>query len=430
MALRQLISSHLATRYHARRPGWILEHADTPTAVRQARVSRCPVRRSRSESAKVGFPRSPAVVDQPARVVSPGAPTCRAMQRTTRPDLISDSIPRGLLYLAVPTWASHFLETSYNVVNGIWVGRVGTDSLAALNASAFFVWLVYSQLATVSTGASALVANAVGAGRRDQAERVAVQALSLALAMGTLLAFLGLALRHAVLELMGLEPGVVALGGAYLGIIFVIIPAMAIDECASAVLRGYGDTRTPTLVWSGVLLINIALAPLLVMGAGPVPAMGVRGAAMATAVGMSCGVLAYAALLGFGRLPFRIRLADFGAEHMRDVLRVGFPTSFSSVVFCLVYMGLTRVISEFGTEAVAAVGIGHRVESLSYMTCLALSIATITMVGQNKGAGRLDRAERSAWTAVGFGVAVTAVITLVMTVFSVPLARVFSDDPA
>lgn len=346
-------------------------------------------------------------------------------------DLTRISIPRGVLLLALPTWASHFLETSYHVVNGVWVGQVGTDALAAMNASAFFIWLVYSQLGVVSTGTAAVVANLVGAGRRDQAQRAAAQALQLALGIGMVLMLLGLVVKRPVLQAMGLAPDVVEQGSAYLLVLFLVIPAMALDETLASILRGYGDTRTPTLVWAGVLTVNIALLPVLVLGTASWPGLGVVGAGLATAVGMCCGVAAYAVLHGLGRLPFRFRLSEARSQdHARDILRVGLPTSTSAVVFCLVYMILTRVLSEFGTPAVAAVGIGHRVESLSYMTCLAFSTAAITMVGQNKGAGRLDRAERSAWTAVAFASLVTGTLTVVMMTFPTPLARVFTSDPA
>lgn len=339
-------------------------------------------------------------------------------------------VARGVLSLALPVFASLFLETSYNVVNGIWVGRVGTDALAAINASAFFVWLVYSQLGVVSTGTASLVANCVGADRRQDARRVAAQAVLLALFVALVLSVVGFWAHPAVLRAMGLEPGVVAQGSAYLRLIFLALPMIAIDEVAAAILRGYGDTRTPTRVWAGVLLVNIALVPIFVLGYGIVPAMGIKGAGVSTGIAMSCGVVAYVLLLARGRLPFRFEKGDFGRrDFMRDILRIGFPTSFSSVIFCLVYMGLTRIISDFGTAAVAAVGIGHRVESLSYVTCLSFSMAAITMVGQNKGAGRIDRAERSAWTATGIACGLTLCYSIVMFALSVPLARVFTDDP-
>lgn len=347
-----------------------------------------------------------------------------------KPDLTRVPIVRGVLSLALPVAASQFLETSYNVVNGIWVGHAGTEALAAINAAAFFVWLIYSQLGVVSTGTAAVVANCVGARRRDQAEEVANQALVLALASAVLLCVLGLVSHVRVLEWMGLTPGVVAQGSLYLRVIFLILPAIAFDEVMAAILRGYGDARTPTVVWGGVLIVNIALLPVFVEGCGPVPALGIVGAGISTAIAMTLGVAVYLVLLARGRLPFRLKRGAFVRfEFMRDVLRIGFPTSFSSVVFCLVYMGLTRIISDFGTPAVAAVGIGHRVESVAYMTCLAFSLAAITMVGQNKGAGHLDRARRSAWVATGLASLVSVGMSVVMVVFPVSLAGLFSRDP-
>lgn len=347
------------------------------------------------------------------------------------PDLTRGPLVWGLLFLAIPTWGAHFLETAYNIVNGIFVGRVGTESLAAVNASAFFMWLAWSQLNTVSTGTASVVANCVGAGQRDRAERAVSQGVLLGLCLGLLMLAIGLLVRGSVLRAMGLEPAVVALGVRYLGILFTVVPLMAFAAVLGAAMRGYGDARTPTLVDAIVLLMNICLAPILVLGLWGAPRLGVAGAAIATVTSATCGCLILGTLLAVGRLPFHLhRRHAFSTEFMPDILRIGFPTSFSSVIFCLVYMGLTRVIAEFGTQAVAAVGIGHRVESLSFMTCLAFSIAAITMVGQNKGAGELQRAERSAWLAVGLATVVTAVMTVVMVSFPQVLARVFIDDPA
>ena len=332
--------------------------------------------------------------------------------------------------LAIPVFASQFLETSYHFVNGIWVGRVGLTALAALNASAFFVWLVYSQMQVVSTGTASLVANRVGAGRPDEARRVAAQALLLGVIVAIALGAVGLVLHRPVLAAMGLEPDVVDLGSAYLQVLFLILPMMAVDEVMAAVLRGFGDTVTPTVVWSGVLLLNIVLLPVFVSGTGNVVApLGIVGAGLATGVAQTAGMGAYLALAALGRLPFRLHSHEMvRREYARDILRIGFPTSFNAAIFSLVYMGLTRVISGFGTSAVAAVGIGHRVESLSYMTCLAFSIAALTLVGQNKGARHLARAEQCAWWAAAMAALLSLGYSVLMIVEGGWLARLFTND--
>lgn len=335
-----------------------------------------------------------------------------------------------MLALAIPVFASQLLEMSYHFVNGIWVGRAGLDALAALNAAAFFVWLVYSQMQVVSTGTASLVANRVGAGRREEARRVASQALTLGVVVAVLLGACGLLAHRPVLQAMGLSPSVVELGSAYLQVVFLILPMMALDEVMAASLRGFGDTVTPTVVWGGVLVLNIALLPICVSGYGGWTApLGIVGAGLATGIAMSGGVIAYLALAAMGRLPFQISAEGLlRRDFVPDILRIGFPTSFSAAIFSIVYMGLTRVISGFGTEAVAAVGIGHRVESLSYMTSMAFSLAALTMVGQNKGAGLLARASRCAWWAAGLAAALSLAFTAVMLAASVPLARLFADD--
>lgn len=310
------------------------------------------------------------------------------------------------------------------------MGRLGVEALAALNASSFFVWLIQAQLMVVSIGTASVIADEVGAQRTGAIDRTATQALVFALCFSALLCLIGQAIHRPVLIAMGLEPGVVEQGSAYLRIIFLILPLMAVDQVMGAVYRGCGDTVTPTLVWSGVVLANLAFLPVLVGGwGGFVSPLGVAGAALSTALAMALGLLAYLALYARGRFPARLA---WGAlrhlDNVREVVRIGLPTSFNASVFCLVYMGLTRVLGLFGTPAVAAVGIGHRVESICYLVSVSLATATVTLVGQSKGAGDLDRAARCAWGAVGFAVAFSFVWSLGMIFFCVPLAQLFSRD--
>lgn len=333
--------------------------------------------------------------------------------------------------MAIPIFASQILETSYHFIDGIWVGRTGLDALAALNAAAFFVWLVYSQMQVVSTGTASLVANWVGAGRPDEARRAAAQALTLGVVVAVVFGACGLLVHRPVLKAMGLEPRVVSLGSVYLQVLFLTLPVMTVGEVMAAILRGFGDTVTPTVVWAGVIVINISLLPFCVSGYGGwLPPLGILGAGLATGFAMSGGVVAYLALATTGRLPFRITVEGLlRRDFVPDILRIGLPTSFSAAIFSVVYMGLTRVISGFGTEAVAAVGIGHRVESISYVTSMAFSLAALTMVGQNKGAGQLGRAVRCAWWATGLAAGLTLLYSVGMIVGSVSLARLFTDDP-
>jgi putative MATE family efflux protein len=341
--------------------------------------------------------------------------------------LVARPIGPAMLSLAAPTIASLFLQAAFSIVNMAWVGRLGAAPLAAINTAAFIVWAVESLAAVCSVGTNALVARHVGAGHLETARETAGRAIGLALVVSLATTIAGLASIRALFAFMGTAPDVTRLGEQYLSVIFAGVFTVFVGATVEAAFRAHGDTRTPMKLLAGSLVANTLLDPFLIYGIGPFPRWGVAGAAIAT---VACRTVA--AAIGL-TLLYRRGLARPRAAIGLDVVqwhiaRIGAPIALSQVSFCVVYMALTRVIAEFGTPAVAAVGIGHKTESLGYFVSVGFGFAAATMVGQNIGAGRPDRATRAAWIACGYATIAAALVTAVMLAAPVQIARVFIDD--
>ncbi|MGE0489128.1 MAG: MATE family efflux transporter [Vulcanimicrobiota bacterium] len=349
--------------------------------------------------------------------------------------LLTEPPRRALNRLAAPLVLAMALETAFNLVDGLWVGRAGTDAFAALNLSSFFVWLLYALIGVVSTGTNALVAQELGAGRPEGAARVAQHGLRAGLVLGFLV---GLPVAHYSRTIAGMLAGsneavrlAADLGAVYLGCIFLLAPVHCLNETIASVLRAYGDTRTPTKVYAVGFLLNFALDPLLIFGVGPFPRWGVLGAAVATNFSFLVVALIFLERLGRGRLAFNLPTGRQSTDWRiyRKLIGIGLPPSVSNVVFCLVYMAVSPAVGGYGPQALAALGIGHRVLSLSYLLCYGYSLATITLVGHNAGAGQVERASQCTWEGVKMVLSRVGPVALCYLLFARSLASCFSTDP-
>ncbi len=356
-------------------------------------------------------------------------------------DLTRGSVSRGLFHLALPLMGSMFLETAFNLLNAAWVGQTGTESLAAVNLSSFPIWMLFAVVGIVTTGTNALVAQRLGAARNDpraleEARRVAALGIMAAIGVGFIQTLVVLVWgRDLIRAMAGSHPAVeplADLGYAYLAFIFLFAPVHCANEAISSVLRAYGDTRTPLAVFAIGFGVNFVLDPFLILGWGPFPRLDILGAAIATNLSFWLVLAIYIRLLARRRLvyclpEFRPPRVDWAA--LKRIAKIGLPPSVASLVFSGVFMALSPVVGHFGPEALAALGIGHRIEGVSYLVCYGFSLACVTMVGQNVGAGRLDRAEEAAWSATWMVVGFTAVVSLVFWWVPSPLVSLFTRDP-
>jgi putative MATE family efflux protein len=342
--------------------------------------------------------------------------------------LVADPLPRTIARVALPAVASSLLMTLFFSVDTFWIGtRVGATGLAAASTAVFWIWLLVSIAEMVSIGLTAVASRRYGEGRGTEAARIAGDALVFALVLGAVVGALGLALLPHLFAVMRTPPDVSALGTRYLGTYFLGAPLIFGFFAVDAAFRAAGDTRTSFILLSASVAVTLVLDPILIVGWGPIPALGVSGAAIATictrgvAFALGLTIVGRRGVLKIGRPDWRT---------LGTITRVGLPTAVTGVIFSLIYVLVTRTATQFGTPALAALGIGHRVESWLFMVGVGFGAATAAIVGQNLGASRTDRAERAGWISVGFCTMFGVLACIVELTMPERFAAIFTNDPA
>lgn len=324
--------------------------------------------------------------------------------------------------------ASALLQTLFNITDTFWVGRgLGPAALAGVSTGGFVVWMVLALAHLPSSGLTAVASRRHGEDRAERAAGAAYHALLLALGLSLVVGGAGLWGLPELFALMDTPAPVTVEGAAYLSVYLAGVPVVFAYFVMDAAFRAAGDTRTPFWLLGIAVALNLVLDPLLILGWGPVPALGIRGAALATLLTRGLG-----GLVGLWLLVRRGLLRRVRPE--RDLLaliaRIGLPVAAGGAVFSFVYILLTRFTSAFGTSALAALGVGHKVESLSYMACVGFGAAAATAVGQNLGADHPERATRSGRSATLFATMVTGGVGVAFLAFPEPIMGVFTADPA
>jgi putative MATE family efflux protein len=346
----------------------------------------------------------------------------------TAAHLINDSLGKTIARVALPAVASSLLMTLFASVDAFWVGtRLGSDGLAAVSTSLFWIWMMVALAEMIGVGLTAVAARRHGEGRLMVAAGVCGDALLFTLTLGILVTVVGLVALHALFATMHTPPEVTALGVRYLGTYLIGIPLIYGFFAIDATFRASGDTRTPFILLVVSVAVTLVLDPALMLGWGGFPRLGIAGAAIAN-VCTRGAAFAMGTIIAMRRGLLRLRRPEWAA--IAAVCRVGLPTAVTGIVFSIIYIAVTRTATRFGTPALAALGIGHRVESWLFMIGVGFGAATAAIVGQNLGAGHVKRAERAGWLAVALCSGLGLAACVVDLLYAPTLARLFTDDPA
>jgi len=337
---------------------------------------------------------------------------------------------RAVWAVAWPMIALGWIKSVYFLTDSYWVGRLGDDELAAIGGAAFAWWMIYIVCDLAATGTHALSARHEGAGNPQRIRPVLTQGLWVAAVVSVLLLGASFVAPEVYFDLLDFERGTreFAAGSEYLGVSLLGAASLAGHAVVGGVFRGVGDTRTALWIAGFTLVVNALLDPLLIWGPGPLPALGIAGAAWATVaanlVGLAIGL---AVLARRGLLPSAERPRG---RTMALIARIGGPVTVSGLGFSAVYVVLGRFINDFGTQHMAALGVGHRLESVAFLYSVGMMVGAATMVGQHLGAGNPKAAARSAHVAAAMCTAGAVPIALLLYAFAGPLMGLFSDDPA
>jgi putative MATE family efflux protein len=337
---------------------------------------------------------------------------------------------RLVMRIAWPAIVENALHTLLGIVDTVLVARLGTEAVAGVGAGVQWIFLFFSILFGLSTGAVVLVARAAGAGDRAAASRAARQALLLGAALGLLFTLLCLLFAEPALRVLGAEPEVVAIGTSFLRIASYSGVLMAVGVVAGAVLRAVGDTRTPMLSTAVANLVNALVAYWLIFGGLGVPALGADGSAWGlVAARLVGGVwLLWALMRGVPGLTVAGRGWRLDLDLLRRIVRFGSPSMLEQVLLMTSFMVYAWLAIELGTAVFAAQRITFNAVLISILPAFGFSIAATTLTGQALGAGRPDLAERASWVAVRSAALWMAIMGLVFFFAGEPLLRIFTDD--
>ena len=320
-----------------------------------------------------------------------------ALEQKTR-RLTEEALLPVLLRLALPVIGSITLQTLYQLVNAFWLGRVGATAVAVVSVAAPLTLLLVMLGSGLSTAGLILVAQFSGARNRSMVNRVAAQTILMVVGISLVLCVIGLLATRPALHVLQVAPDVFAGATAYLTISYAGLTASYAFVTCQAILQGTGEVRFPLIVVAASVVLNAVLDPLLIFGWGPVPALGIAGAAWATVISQGVAGIAGLIPLFTGRFGIRIGAADFKIDPhlLRTSTLIAIPASIEQSARTLGGILLTGLAARFGTQFLASFGLGMRIIMLFFIPALGLAAASATLVGQNLGAGLTQRARDAA----------------------------------
>ncbi len=345
-------------------------------------------------------------------------------------DLTSIGIPRAIVLLAVPMMLEMAMESVFALVDTFFVGRIGTEALTTVGLTEVMMTLIYSLAIGLSVAPMAMVARFVGEKEPEKAGKAAGQAILLGIFVSLLVAIPGVIYAEDLLALMGASPEVIRQGAGYTRIMFASNVVIMLLFVINGIFRGAGEaTKAMRVLWiaNG---INIVLDPIFIFGLGPIPAFGVEGAAIATTIGRSCGVV-YQLYLLFGdrsvvKMGDRAWRVDWNMQ--KRIGRIASTGAFQYLIASASWVFLMRVIASFGDAAVAGYTVSIRLILFTLLPAWGLANAAATFVGQNLGAGQPERAERGVWVTLKVTSVYLGILSVGYFVFARPLVEAFVGE--
>ncbi|WP_412060844.1 MATE family efflux transporter [Rubrivirga sp. IMCC45206] len=352
--------------------------------------------------------------------------------RGTDRDYTTGPIGTALLLLAVPMVLEMVMESVFAVVDVYWVASLGAPAVAAVGLTESVLSLMYAVAMGLSMAATAVVARRVGEKDPDGAARAAVQAVAVAAAASVPFAVVGIWYSEGILALMGADAETAAVGAGYMAWMLGGNAVIMLLFVLNAVFRGAGDAAIAMRVLWLANGINLILDPVLIFGWGPFPELGVTGAAIATTIGRGIAVLVQMVVLLRGGEHVRVRMSHLRlrADVMARILRTSAGGIAQFAVATTSWVFLVRIVAEFGAEALAGYTIAIRIFLFTLLPAWGLSNAAATLVGQNLGAGKPARAERSVWISGWVSTALLGLVAVGYVLADEWLMRLFTDAPA
>lgn len=342
------------------------------------------------------------------------------------------NIDKALFLLSVPMILEMMMEALFALVDAFFVSRLDSDdALATIGLTETFMFIIMSVALGVSSAATAMVSRRIGEKRNEEASLAAVQSIVLALIVGIVLGVVGYIYAPDFLRLMGASEALVAEGTGYCRIMLTFNIILILLYVHNAIFRGAGDASIAMRTLWLANGLNIILDPCLIFGLGPFPELGLKGAAIATCIGRGIGVLYQVWHLINGKSLIQIlsRHLKVVADMMRRQIHVAIGGAGQYLLTTISWVLVIRIVAEFGSQALAGYTVAMRIIMFTILPSWGLSMAASTLVGQNLGAGKPDRAEKSAWKAAYYNMIFLAIISVLAFIVANPVIQIFSKDP-
>ncbi|AEE22321.1 MATE family efflux transporter [Paraglaciecola chathamensis] len=348
-----------------------------------------------------------------------------------RRDLLNSPIGNTLKSMTLPMLVGMVMMMSFGLVDTYFIGLLGTDELAAISFTFPVTFTLISLHIGLGIGTSAVIGRFLGNNSHSEAQLSGTGALMLAFVLAAVLAFVGVITIDPIFTLLGANERLLSYIHEYMVVWYAAGVFLAMPMVGNSILRASGDTKTPSYVMAGGGLINVILDPILIFGWGPIPAMGMQGAALATLIAWALGLLYILYLLAYKReliLPRLLSMSEL-KRSSGGILKIGLPAAGANMLTPIAGGILTAVVAGYGPGAVAAWGVGGRLESIASIVILALSMSLPPFISQNFGANNLSRVSKAYQLCVRFVVIWQLLVFGAFYVLSGVLARTFSTEP-
>ena len=338
---------------------------------------------------------------------------------------------RLLFKLSMPGIASTVSVSLYNIVDTFWVARLGHEAIAALTIIYPYQILVFAVGMGTSIGITSLVSRRFGEKNLEATDHIAGQIFFLGIFLGLIFMMAAVFFPEEILVTFGATPDIMVYGNQYLVITAYGIPMLVFALAASQLIRGSGDAVKPMIILVSASVLNMILDPLMILGIGPFPEMGIRGAALATVIAQSAGAAIALLYLLAHRTAFKIKLKNLVPDLaiLRDIYRVGAPTMILQVTESLTFVLHNVIVSGFGSLAIAALGLAMRVIDLAFMPIIGVSNGLLPIIGYNFGARLFTRLWKAARLASVGIMVLLAVATIFIELLAVQIIGIFTSDP-
>ncbi|MBZ5604389.1 MAG: MATE family efflux transporter [Acidobacteriia bacterium] len=353
-----------------------------------------------------------------------------ALRGDSHRDFTQERIGRAITLLAIPMVLEASMESLFAIVDMFWVARLGSNAVATVGLTESVLTLLFAVAMGLSTATAALVARRIGEKNTDGAADAAMQAILLGLGFAGVIGIAGAWFAPDVLRIMGASDAIVQTGAGYTRVIYGSSASVMLLFLINGVFRGAGDAALAMRVLWIANVINILLNPLLIFGLGPFPKLGVMGSGVGTTIGRSAGVLIqfWALTRGKSRVVVHLKHLRLHGEVMATLIKVSAGGIFQYFVGVASWIGLVRMAASFGSIATAGYTLAIRIVIFALLPSWGMANAAATLVGQNLGAKKPDRAEQSVWRAGFYNMIFLGIVALVFVAFATPLVSIFTDD--